>query len=685
MVVFDGLDEVPQDAKDKVGSEVAVFVTQVAVEQDCDLLSVCTSRPQGYSGQFQELDGASIELLPLPIERAFKCARPVVSFQRSSPDSRRSIELLEASASSSALRELLTTPLQSHIVAILVRDGERPPDRRWKLYDRFYDVIRRREANRNLPDAELARLLREDLKLLKTLHNRLGLALHADAETSKGAETSLEPAAFRELAHRTVSEMIEKGIEQKVEVLARATTERLVLINTPVSGSALRFDIRQLQEFFAGECLYDSVTAEELRQRVATIGGDAHWREVTHFLLSALIENNRSTELSVAIEELVRLNEGDMPGASRAFKRREGKGALLAARLLSEGVLEEDKSVRQRFENCLKPMAGFASINRLTSLLDVRQVNSRGWLLTFLIETLREAAWTESIGAAIVLAHALPDDHQRVDEVVQILLKASPRYLSAIVHSLGNSPNWDEGLQQRDWIVSLLAQLLIRPTWSELGADAINGALLIIARTWRQHSAVLHQLVPRHASLFHWVASSSALPLLSRRFSMSALGYATPDFSDLVDRSEYAVNQDTGDEAPGILGFARLSRFASDPSRRLYLEILTTLSATGESLMSRLQQAFRFPLPTIPSGGSIAEAAKEIDAMSNDEFTALLASGKLRPAQEVQPLKPSYQIDEVSPAMMLELHRHSPVLATRGAVRPFRCHGGRCWHSRSAG
>lgn len=50
--VFDGLDEVPHDVKDEVASEVCHFVDDIVVEKNCDLLTLCTSRPQGYSGQF---------------------------------------------------------------------------------------------------------------------------------------------------------------------------------------------------------------------------------------------------------------------------------------------------------------------------------------------------------------------------------------------------------------------------------------------------------------------------------------------------------------------------------------------------------------------------------------------------------------------------------------------------------
>ncbi len=222
VAVFDGLDEVPEDVKDKVAAEVTLFIMQVALEESCDLFSLCTSRPQGCSGQFRDLDCAAVDLLPLPTDRALACARPVISFQRSVEDSRKAIALLESSANSVSIRELLTTPLQAHILAVVVRDGERPPDRRWKLYSRFYDVIRRREANRNLPDARLARLLGGEEKLLKTLHNRVGFRLQADAETSQGAETNLAREEFRTLASKTVSQMVEDNVEQKVEILDKS-------------------------------------------------------------------------------------------------------------------------------------------------------------------------------------------------------------------------------------------------------------------------------------------------------------------------------------------------------------------------------------------------------------------------------------------------------------------------------
>ncbi|MDJ0572510.1 MAG: hypothetical protein QNJ53_26210 [Pleurocapsa sp. MO_192.B19] len=82
----------------------------------------------------------------------------------------------------------------------------------WKLFSNFYQVIKRREANRNLPDKKLANLLREQDQLLKTVHNRLGFILHAKAESSKGARTKLDKNEFQNLVKNSVEQMVETEV-----------------------------------------------------------------------------------------------------------------------------------------------------------------------------------------------------------------------------------------------------------------------------------------------------------------------------------------------------------------------------------------------------------------------------------------------------------------------------------------
>jgi hypothetical protein len=135
-------------------------------------------------------------------------------------------------------------------MAVVVRGGYEPPDRRWKLFSHFYKTIKDRETNRDLPDTKVAALLRGNEHLLKRIHNRLGFVLQASAEVSSGAKTSLTRDEFKKLGSDTVKQMTEEAVEATVEVLMRATENRLVLLTTPDDGQHLRFDIRPLQEFF---------------------------------------------------------------------------------------------------------------------------------------------------------------------------------------------------------------------------------------------------------------------------------------------------------------------------------------------------------------------------------------------------------------------------------------------------
>lgn len=482
-VTFDGLDEVPHDVKDEVAAEVRNFIDNVIVENNADVFTLCTSRPQGYSGQFSDIDGPTITLVNLSPEQALNCAKPVLQLDRSEEESKKYLQILTSAIASPSVRELMTTPLQSHIMAVVVRGGSKPPDRRWQLFTNFYEVIRSREANRDLPDIRLAKLLREDEQLLKTVHNRLGFMLHAKAEVSEGAQTNLDRDEFRGLVTDAVTQMVERNIEDTVEILMEATTERLVLVSTPDDGNHVRFDIRPLQEFFAAEYFYELVGTDVLRRRLDIAAGDSHWREVMHFLLSALVENKRVTEMVVAINVLEHLNEVDATPQIRLFNRRMGRGALLSARLLQEGVLEQDKRVRQPFRNCLEPLTAFVDTDALEPLLQVESENSQLWLINFLVDSLREYEPTENIGAAILLSYILPDDSDRVDEVKNFMLTASPDYITFLLAEREPRRYEEEfrhSIPSKQWFLEITLKILTHSDLHSIGMAGINHILTIL-------------------------------------------------------------------------------------------------------------------------------------------------------------------------------------------------------------
>ncbi|WP_449649063.1 NACHT domain-containing protein [Rahnella aceris] len=477
---FDGLDEVPNDLKDTVAEEIILFTNEVCPYLDADVLILCTTRPQGYSGQFENLDAAVVVLDPLPPEIALSCASSVVTFSRDKDEGLQFVEVLKSAMESEQVRELMTTPLQSHIMAVVVRDGGRPPERRWELFNNFYHVMKRRESLKNFPDKKISQLLRENDVLLKSIHDRLGVSLHTKAEKSNGAEATLDKTEFKILAEKTTKLLLDGDINAVVKTLMEATTDRLVFVNTPESSSTVRFDIRQLQEFFAAEFIYSAVTSKELHDRLTLIGADSHWREVVHFILSALTYNKRVAELAITIDILSNL-DSHPNHKIKQFKKRSATGALLALRLLTEGVLEQDRQVRLQFVKVFQPLWGTLDYQIIYRVLAVNHNQSKSWLVSVMSEAVMELDYSENITSGYLLTFMLTEQHPRFEEVKNKIITAPKYYLNTILAMSAIKNYYLPGINEskaQKWFICELVNILMSS--DSLDIVTCNNALNVL-------------------------------------------------------------------------------------------------------------------------------------------------------------------------------------------------------------
>jgi hypothetical protein len=482
LFVLDGLDEVPGDIKDFISNELLYFINDHLVGCRSDAQIICTSRPQGYSGQLDGLGGAIVNLSKLTPDEALACAAPVLKVGRTAAEIQQDVDTLKAAVSSPSVREIMTTPLQSHIMAVVIRSGGRPPERKWQLFENFYNVIKRREANRGLADPKISGILQKGDQMLKALHSRLGFELHYRAEISGGANTSLTRPELKQLVREVVEGLLDIDIDETIASVMEATTERLVLVNTPDSGENVRFDIRPLQEFFAAEYIHESGKSDDFAKRVAVILGDSHWREVVHFLFSALVERGKSTELHAAIDLASQLDSAPDNMAIRPLRRRLAVGSIIAGRLLSEGVLEQDKRVRQRFGNALDAIWGCSDS---TSLLnEVEGSHSRDWLCTAALSALREKQDPEHIGAALLLCKNLRDGDARVTAAIDILrLKSASSIANLFDLFVKNNEMTLFGEPQIPrWLQDIAFTHLCSLSQDSAGAWNNDSALLILQR-----------------------------------------------------------------------------------------------------------------------------------------------------------------------------------------------------------
>ncbi|MEA3939699.1 hypothetical protein HWQ18_20990 [Enterobacter ludwigii] len=485
---FDGLDEVPNDLKDSVANEIIIFANELIPQLDADFLILCTTRPQGYSGQFENLFSSTVTLTPLPSEIALDCASAVVRYNRTPEESEESINILKYAMESDQVQELMTTPLQSHIMAVVVRDGGRPPEKRWELFKNFYSVMKKRESQKNFPDVRISVLLRERDQLLKTIHDRLGICLHTKSEISKGAEATFDKDEFKQLAVQTTSMQIDGDTYEVVDTLMEATTERLVFVNTPESSDSVRFDIRQLQEFFAAEFIYSAVSNTELRNRLEIICGDAHWREVVHFLLSALAYNTILSELSVAVTILQQLDDDGDNHKIKTFKKRMGTGSLLALRLVEEGVLEQDKRIRYQFNNSLPPLWSNLERDVINRIISIKKEQSRSWIINNMIEAFIGLDYSEHINVGYLLAIMLPSKHPRIEEIIKRYTQAPEYYLRAILEldvmaNFGGRPRRNAiRISYQPWFIEFITSAISAP--SILSADIQSDMLKFVVQNF---------------------------------------------------------------------------------------------------------------------------------------------------------------------------------------------------------
>ena len=615
LIACDGLDEVPGDVKDAVSREILSFFA--SARSRCDLFLLCTSRPQGYSGQLKDLLAADVQLSPLPENLALETAARLLDIYAPGDEAQKGKETLATAIQSSAIQQLMTTPLQVHIMTIIVRQGQHPPEKKWELFRTFYDVIYRRESTKPLADAPEAALLREERKLIFAVHKALGFVLHARAETSSGSVSSLPRSQFAELVRFLVEQWKDSAIESTCRAVEAASMDRLVLINTPESRDLVRYDVRQLQEYFAAEFISEGVTADVFRTRLRTIAHSSHWREVLHFALSSIVEQDRETELAVVIDVLTGMNETSLYGDTSIIGRMLLSGSIAAAALLADGVLEPDRRVRSRFRGLIRQLGSAREAFQISQLLSVKAMESRNWLLDVMREHLRESTEEAAIGASVVLFCLSDSDWPDIIERWANWRPANRRAAFQVIGSHLSSayePRKSYALLNDKRIgVEVVIQIFYHfGRSSSFWIDA--------ARASPDHAALLIEVMQIDETL----RTSSTHKQDFGWFGITQEGDTPQPSPEIIAKATKLLEAGCA----GYFGFV-LSQivFLGTHSRNAYCDVLRHIGN------ERLMEAFRprvvngFRIFSIPDEVSVSAAIDVIANMSDDRFKKALADG----------------------------------------------------------
>lgn len=433
LIVLDGLDEVPPSGNRKAIIQAIESLWDEIHLATADVLVVVTSRPQGYNESLSKRHWEHWEMTPLPEKDAVRFARRLAEIRLSDAERQKLvISEISRAAADPATALLATSPLQVTILfGIALLRGSIPQDR-WDLFERYYSLLRDREAQKSGSDAAL---FREFKRQIDAVHHEAGFVLQVAAETTGGAAAYLTPGGFENIIrqHLEADGFDETIVERVVTDLRRVATDRLVLLSQRTEGR-ISFDVRSLQEFMAAARI-SSVGSVALQERLRAISTSAHWRHVYRIASSRIFS---VADLAFLRNDVVgichSLDSGDLGEDEQTIRA----GASLALDLLLDGIADSTPKFKR---NLLR--RGFALLDLSSGLPDERflrllsqeteevykaeitqrlqQKGTSSWraafkLLTFLLSP--KAKWVEKI-----LIENFPDD---AEQALQMFERSDP-------------------------------------------------------------------------------------------------------------------------------------------------------------------------------------------------------------------------------------------------------------------
>ncbi|MBF0546699.1 MAG: hypothetical protein HQM08_19790 [Candidatus Riflebacteria bacterium] len=334
LLVLDGLDEVPASSnREQVMRAIGDFVNSDAHGADADLLILATTRPQGYSEEFDPMFYKHLQLAPLTPDQALSYGLGLAKARH--PDGSTRIDDLSASLEKAtknpATVRLMQSPLQVTIMLALIEGGGEPPVQRWKLFRDYYEVIYRREKERG---TEFSPYLSDFEPDLHKIHHRVGWILQQRNSNSGSTGSRLTHTEFEQIVDDRLksSGHDDKKRLELVKTIRQIATDRLVLLvgNTE---KEIGFEIRSLQEFMAAEHFFDGGETC-VRDSLRAIAPFPYWRNIFLFAAGRIFFERQELIETTIILECHRLNDDPADPAQMTIFA----GSRLALELLKDGA-----------------------------------------------------------------------------------------------------------------------------------------------------------------------------------------------------------------------------------------------------------------------------------------------------------------------------------------------------------
>lgn len=341
LIALDGLDEVPNlEVRRQIIENLQVFLRRIDSENG-DVQVILSSRPKGYSGEFEEFEPITWELNELgkaDFDEYCDCwlkKRILDTEERSEAKERINRGML-----SESVQRLARSLLQATVILTIVRRKIEIPHQRNSLYKKYVDVIFDREK-------EKWSIVRERESELLRLHERVGYELHRKMEQSH--IEALDRETFRNyvlsvLEDYSAIELRNKKIREVTDEIIEAAEDRLgLLIGKGKGQTEVDFVVQQYREYFAAVYLSNHPDADPDRVFDMLVQRGGYWAYVLQFYVAQANTNQQMRWVTGIPEQ----NDGE-PSIEALVRRTRTYRAIL--NVLPEFTLQR----RSDFERALK-------------------------------------------------------------------------------------------------------------------------------------------------------------------------------------------------------------------------------------------------------------------------------------------------------------------------------------------
>jgi len=463
--IFDGLDEVPVSSnRESVITEIGFFVDILLTRIEADYIIISTSRPQGYSKEFDSSQYLHLGIADLSKEECKNYLKRLLE-NLIDPIKERGdkYKILLSALSHAEISRLMKSPLQASIMAILVKSGGDPPSNKYDLFTDYYQIILKREKQRNISS-----VLSEKTQYVTDVHWILGYYLQVVSEGENNPSATIEIDKFQQLV---MNYLVGKEIEKSEALLIsheiiNTATDRLVFISEMQDGK-IGFAIRSLQEFFAAHEYIGNVKDNDLKASLFRIAENAYWHNTLLFVIGYL--SKVRAYMVDSIESLCY----ELNGNSESYDESNlssilKTGSWLALDIVNEGIFRDNPKIENKFCNLLKPLfeIGFCEKHLEFSRLHSSIIDR--WVMKYMEEYLQDhantTAWrlgaklcTHSSGIAELMERYWPISIEFQMRIMKVFLEEK-NYCTLLLNKLMNLLT----LNEKAKFVTLLSEMKSR-------------------------------------------------------------------------------------------------------------------------------------------------------------------------------------------------------------------------------